>query len=58
MAQLSKSLVQPFRKNKLVLGSGWRGAFAPFNIAYNAGQSSSQYGPTILDLQYLGPFNT
>ena len=58
MAQLSKSLVQPFRKAQLLIGSGWRGYFAPFNIAYNAGQSLSQYGPTILDLQYNGPFNT
>lgn len=55
---LSKALVQPFRKNKLILGSGWRGFFAPFNIAYNASQSSSQFGPSILDLAYAGPFNT
>jgi len=55
---LSKALVQPFRKSELMLGSGWRGFFAPFNIAYNFNQSSSQFGPTILDLQNLGPFNT
>jgi len=55
---LSKSLVQPFRKSALILGSGWRGAFAPFNIAYNFSQATSQYGPSILDLQYSGPFNT
>ena len=55
---LSKSLVQPFRKSALILGSGWRGAFAPYDIAYSFNQETSRYGPSILDLQYSGPFNT
>jgi hypothetical protein len=55
---LSTSLTQKFRKNQLLLGSGWRVAFAPFNIAYNAGQNDSTKGPAILDLAQQGPFNT
>lgn len=55
---LSKSLVQPYRRNQLLLGAGWRAFFAPFNIAYNASQNNTALGPTILDLQALGPFNT
>lgn len=55
---LSKSLVQPFRKNTLFVGAGWRGYFAPFNIAASAASSNTTVGPTILDLQALGPFNT
>jgi hypothetical protein len=57
MSPLSLSLTQQFRKNELVLGSGWRALFAPFNIAYNAGQKSSQFGPAVVDLQFQGPFN-
>jgi hypothetical protein len=55
---LPKSLVQPFRRNQLLIGAGWRGFFAPFNTPFWAGQSNSAVGPTILDLQFQGPFNT
>lgn len=55
---LSKALVQPFRKNTLLVGAGWRGFFAPFNIAAAAATSNTTVGPTILDLQTAGPINT
>jgi len=55
---LSKALVQPFRRNQLLIGAGWRAYFAPFNAPFWAGQVSSAVGPTILDLQNTGPFNT
>jgi hypothetical protein len=55
---LSKALVQPFRKNTLLIGAGWRAFFAPYNIALGSGQASTVLGPTILDLQTQGPFNT
>ncbi len=55
---LSKALVQPFRKNTLLIGAGWRAYFAPYNIALGSGQANTVLGPTILDLQTQGPFNT
>lgn len=55
---LSKALVQPFRKNTLLIGAGWRAYFAPYNIALGSGQANTQQGPSILDLQTQGPFNT
>jgi hypothetical protein len=55
---LSKGIVQPFRRNQLLIGAGWRGFFAPFNTPFWAGQTNSAVGPTILDLQFQGPFNT
>lgn len=55
---LSKALVQPFRKNTLLIGAGWRAFFAPYNIALGSGQANTVLGPTILDLQTQGPFNT
>lgn len=54
---LPKSLVQPFRKNKLVIGAGWRALFAPYNIALGSAVASTTQGPTILDLT-LGPFDS
>jgi hypothetical protein len=54
---LSKSLIQPFRKNKLMVGAGWRSFFAPYNAALGSAQASTVQGPTILDLTQ-GPFNT
>lgn len=54
---LPKPLVQPFRRNMLLIGSGWRGYFAPFNIALSAAQNSTSYGPTLLDLTQ-GPFDS
>jgi hypothetical protein len=55
MANLPKSLQQPFRKNKLVVGSGWRAFFAPYNSALGSAVASTVVGPTILDLT-SGPF--
>jgi hypothetical protein len=54
----SKALVQPFRKNTLLIGAGWRAYFAPYNIALGSGVASTAIGPQILDLQTAGPFNT
>ena len=54
---LQKSLVQPFRKNVLLVGSGWRAFFAPYNIALGSAVASTTTGPTILDLQKNGPFD-
>ncbi len=56
MANLPKSLQQPFRKNKLVVGSGWRCFFAPYNAALGSSVASTVTGPTILDLTG-GPFS-
>jgi len=55
MANLPKSLQQPFRKNKLVVGSGWRAFFAPYNYAIGSSVASTVLGPQILDLT-TGPF--
>lgn len=55
---LSKALVQPFRKNTLLIGAGWRALFAPYNPALGSSVASTVLGPTILDLQTQGPFNT
>ena len=54
----SKALTQPFRRNELAIGAGWRAYFAPFNAPFWANQVNSAVGPTILDLQFNGPFNT
>jgi hypothetical protein len=52
-----KSLQQPFRPSKLVVGAGWRAFFATYNKAlYNLTGNTTQ-GPTILDLT-TGPFNS
>lgn len=55
---LSKALVQPFRKNELVVGAGWRAFFAPYNAAEGSAVANTVLGPTILDLQTALPFNT
>ena len=54
---LPRSLVQPFRKNKLVIGAGWRALFAPYNIALGSAVASTTQGPQILDLT-AGPFDS
>ena len=54
---LPKSLTQPFRKNKLVVGAGWRAYFAPYNIALGSAVASTVQGPTIVDLTQ-GPFDS
>ena len=53
---LSKSLTQPLRKNLLLVGSGYRGFFAPFD--YQAALNYTIGGPNILDLERQAPFNT
>jgi hypothetical protein len=52
-----KSLQQPFRRNMLMVGGGWRGFFAPYNAEYGAANNSTSLGPTIVDLQVNGPFD-
>jgi hypothetical protein len=54
---LPRSLVQPFRKNELIIGSGWRCYFAPYNIALGSGVANTAVGPTNLDLSE-GPFDS
>lgn len=54
---LPKSLVQPFRKNMLLVGAGWRSFFAPYNIALGSAQANTSLGPTIIDLT-TGPFDS
>lgn len=53
---LPKSLTQPFRQGQLVVGSGYRSYWAPFNLQAAVSQTSSVIGPTIYDLQQLGRF--
>lgn len=48
-------LTQVFRKNKLVVGAGFRAFFAPYNYAVGSAVASTVLGPTILDLTQ-GPF--
>ncbi|MDE2098284.1 MAG: hypothetical protein KGL39_13610 [Patescibacteria group bacterium] len=56
MPQLSKALVQPYRSNMLMIGAGWRAAFAPFDyVAYGLNANG---GPSIVDLQAQGPFDS
>lgn len=57
VSALPRSLVQPFRKNELIIGSGWRALFAPYNIALGSSVASTAVGPTILDLT-TGPFDS
>lgn len=57
MANFPKSLQQPYRKNKLVVGAGWRAYFAPYNIALGSAVASTVFGPTIVDLTQ-GPFDS
>jgi len=53
-----KSLQQPFRPQKLVIGAGWRAFFANFNKTLAAASSgNTSIGPTILDLT-TGPFDS
>lgn len=52
-----KSLQQPFRPSKLVVGAGWRAFFANYNKAQYALTGITTNGPTILDLT-TGPFNS
>lgn len=52
---LSRSIVQPFRANMILIGAGWRSFFAPWD--YIAAQNTSTGGPNILDLEKQGPFN-
>lgn len=53
---LSRSIVQPFRQNMLLIGAGWRGYFGPWD--YQAALTSTTGGPKILDLEVQGPFST
>lgn len=48
---ISKSLVQPFRKPMLLVGSGFRGFFAPF-------QQGASPAPTLFDPARQGRFDT
>lgn len=48
-------LTQVFRKNKLVVGAGFRAFFAPYNYAVGSAVANTVVGPTILDLTQ-GPF--
>lgn len=57
MAQFPKSLQQPFRPSKLVVGAGWRAFFATYNKAIGSQLALTTAGPTILDLT-TGPFNS
>lgn len=57
MPQFPLPLTQIFRKNKLVVGAGFRSYFAPYNYALGSAVASSVAGPTILDLT-TGPFNS
>src|SRR3984957_6028055 len=52
-----KSLQQPFRQSKLVVGAGWRAFFANYNKALYAQSGITTQGPTILDMK-TGPFNS
>ncbi|MGI4815920.1 MAG: hypothetical protein ACRYGG_21660, partial [Janthinobacterium lividum] len=58
MAGLPKSLTQPFRRGSLLVGGGWRGYFAPYNAALAVTSNNTSNGPSILDLQVQGPFNS
>jgi hypothetical protein len=42
----------------LLIGAGYRAFFAPYNAALGSGTANTALGPTMLDLQTLGPFNT
>jgi hypothetical protein len=53
---LPRSLTQPLRQNNLVVGSGYRGYFAPFNQQQAVATANSALGPTIYDLQVTGKF--
>lgn len=53
---LPKSLVQSFRKSNLLVGSGWRAYFAPFDIAAAGVSDDTSVGPKIIDLA-VSPFN-
>jgi hypothetical protein len=55
---LSKTLVQPFRKNMLLIGAGYRAFFAPYNATTGSAVANTAVGPTMLDLQTAGPFNS
>lgn len=48
-------LTQVFRKNKLVVGAGFRAFFAPYNYAVGSAVANTALGPNILDLTG-GPF--
>jgi len=52
-----KSLQQPFRRNMLLVGGGWRGFFAPYNAELGVANNSTSLGPSIVDLQVNGPFD-
>src|ERR1039458_4273459 len=54
---LPKSLTHRFRKNKLVVGAGFRAYFAPYNITLGSAVASTVSGPTIVDLTQ-GPFDS
>lgn len=53
---LPKSLVQPFRQGNLVISSGMRGYFAPFNQAFSQTQTNTGAGATVWDLIASGKF--
>ena len=50
------SLAQPFRRNLLLLGSGWRGYYAPYNVNLSFAQPNTIAGPKVVDLTQ-GPFS-
>lgn len=52
-----RSLQQPFRRGSLLIGGGWRGAFAPFNAALATSSNNTSAGVNLIDLAVMGPFN-
>lgn len=59
MPGFPKSLAQPFRPPKLVVGAGWRAWYANYNKTLYAASlaGSTSIGPYILDMT-TGPFDT
>lgn len=51
------SLTQLFRKNQLIVGSGFRAYFAPFDQVSAVNTSDTSVGPKMIDLS-TGPFTT
>lgn len=51
---LPKSLTQPLRQGNLVVGSGYRAYFSPFNTQQAVATANTSIGPTIYDLEVLG----
>lgn len=53
---LPRSLTQPLNQGQLVVGSGYRAYFAPFNQQQAVATANSALGPTIYDLQVTNKF--